>query len=68
MMDAQELLRERQQYQSIQETTKKVSLNQINNFIVTHSRTQSKDPQEGRQEQSLHYFWRHWVWQDHLGA
>ena len=29
MMDAQELMRERQQYQSIQETTKKVSLDHI---------------------------------------
>ncbi len=45
MMDAQELMRERQQYQSIQETTKKVSLLLFFNFfVVAHRCPQGQDP------------------------
>jgi hypothetical protein len=68
MMDPQELMRERQQYLSIQESTKKVSLAHINFSIVAHSHTQNKDPQKSRKEQSDNHLRRHRLRQNHSSA
>ena len=62
-------MREQQQYVSIQDQVKKVSLTTyVINNIAPYRGTQELDNQEGRQEPSGDYLWRHRLRQDYSGA